>query len=491
MKIKFENFSLFDNSNVYELSPLTFLIGGNNCGKSTFVNGLEIIGNGELQSLNQVRKGKSEIIATYEVLNGLYRKQTFEIGVYDQYFQGRSFVYINAEGKDILKVSPFMGNDEGENIVLYVDRLLAVIEEAGIRITDEEITKFLKKYKVIKKHLKEEKKSVDLEVFQPDKEIEDLERWFFEVGLVELFELEEFGFDFQQRIINLFIELYKPYTFSGWHKQGNSTNRYWDNTRKPTSINVIKNNDISSPKRIYNSEDFIAKQLAYDLEKDHFTSSYEYYDEKFRAKWFNKFFGNEKPLKLEAFRDEFFEIMLNDRYLTEQGSGITKILQYILYFSTLTTDVTEIYDIVNHTLESCKSQIERQNYLVEYREKQAINKKQFIYIEEPEVHLHPNFQILLAEMIFELSLNSRYHFIIETHSEYIIRKMQLLMAANKLIPTKLLSLINFGSGKNHGKVQSIHIDSNGSLTKSFYPGFFELSQDLQYQLMLCNRSNKN
>ena len=94
-------------------------------------------------------------------------------------------------------------------------------------------------------------------------------------------------------------------------------------------------------------------------------------------------------------------------------------------------------------------------------------------------------------MIFELSLNSRYHFIIETHSEYIIRKMQLLMATNKLIPTKLLSLINFGSGKNHGKVQSIHIDSNGSLTKSFYPGFFDLSQDLQYQLMLCNRSNKN
>lgn len=491
MKIKFENFSLFDNSNVYELSPLTFLIGGNNCGKSTFVNGLEIIGNGELQSLNQVRTGKSKIIATYEVINGLYREQTFEIGNYGEFFNAQSFSYINTGGKDILKVSPFMGNDKGENIVIYVDRFLAVIEEAGLRITDKEVTKFLKRHKVIKKYIKKEKKSVDLEVFQPDKEIEDLERWFFEVGLVELFELEEFGFDFQQKIINFFIKLFKPYTFSGLRMQGNSTNRFWDKTRKQVSINIIKNNKISSPKRIYNFEDFIAKQLAYDLEKEHFTSSYEYYDEKFRAKWFDKFFGNEKPLKLEAFRDEVFEIMLNDRYLTEQGSGITKILQYILYFSTLTTDVINHYDQVNHTLESCKSQIERQNYLIEFREKQAINKKQFIYIEEPEVHLHPNFQILLAEMIFELSINSRYHFIIETHSEYIIRKMQLLMATNKLIPAKLLSLINFGSGKNHGKVQSIHIDSNGSLTKSFYPGFFELSQELQYQLMLCNRSNKN
>ena len=491
MKIKFENFSLFDNSNEYELSPLTFLIGGNNAGKSTFVKGLEIIGNGELQSLNQVRKGKSEIIANYEVINGLYRKQTFEIGSYGEFFMGRSFIYMNAEGKDILKVSPFMGTNERKNIVLYVDRLLAVLEEAGIRITDEEVAKFLKRYKVIKKHLNDEKKSVNLEVFQPEKEIENLERWFFEVGLVELFELEEFGFDFQQRIIDLFIELYKPYTFWGRLKQGNSTNRFWDKTRKPFSINLIMNNDISSPKRIYNSEDFIAKQLAYDFEKDHFTSSYEYYDEKFRAKWFNKFFGNEKPLKLEAFRHGVFEIMLNDRYLTEQGSGITKILQYILYFSTLTTDVINHYDEVNHALESCKSQIERQNYLVDFREKQAINKKQFIYIEEPEVHLHPDFQILLAEMIFELSLNSRYHFIIETQSAYVIRKMQLLMATNKLIPAQLLSIINFGSGKNHGKVQSIHIDSKGSLTKSFYPGFFDLSQDLQYQLMLCNRINLN
>jgi hypothetical protein len=471
---------------------LTFLIGGNNCGKSTFVNGLEIIGNGELQSLNQVRKGKSEIIATYEVLNGLYRKQTFEIGGYGELFMSRSFTYINAMGKDILNVSPFRGHDEGENIVLYVDRLLAEIEETGFSIKDEEIAKFLKRYKVIKKHLNEEIKSVDLEVFHPEKEIEDLERWFFEVGLVELFDLEELGFDFQQKIINFFINLYQPYTFLGFSsRHGNSIIRVWDKTRKPVSINVIKNNDISSPKRIYNSEDFIAKQLAYDLEKDHYTSSYEYYDEKFRAKWFNKFFDNEKPLKLEAFRHGVFEIMLNDRYLTEQGSGITKILQYILYFSTLTTDVINHYDEVNHTLESCKTQFERQNYLVEFREEQAINKKQFIYIEEPEVHLHPNFQILLAEMIFELSLNSRYHFIIETHSEYIIRKMQLLMATNKLIPTKLLRIINFGAGKNHGKVQSIHIDSNGSLTKSFYPGFFDLSQDLQYQLMLCNRSNKN
>jgi predicted ATPase len=135
--------------------------------------------------------------------------------------------------------------------------------------------------------------------------------------------------------------------------------------------------------------------------------------------------------------------------------------------------------------------VEREMLLIDHRKRQWPDKKRFVYIEEPEVHLHPNFQILLAEMIFELALNSTYHFIIETHSEYIIRKMQLLEANNKTSTSDLISILNFGSGKNLGKVQTIQIDEFGSLSSSFFPGFFDLNQDLQYQLMLTNRNNQN
>ncbi|TAE07506.1 MAG: hypothetical protein EAY72_14040, partial [Bacteroidetes bacterium] len=47
-----------------------------------------------------------------------------------------------------------------------------------------------------------------------------------------------------------------------------------------------------------------------------------------------------------------------------------------------------------------------------------------IIVEEPEANLHPNFQSLLAEMFVDAVKTFGIQFIIETHSEYLIRKLQ-------------------------------------------------------------------
>lgn len=484
MKIKFKDYALFNNSNIYDLSPLTFLIGGNNCGKTTFVKGLEIIKNGELESIYQVRKGKSEVIASYEVFEGMYRKQTFEIGNDGELMMQRSFVYENKEGKEILSVSYYMGDDSVENVVFHVDRMLLALRDAGLSIKDEMVVQLLCGIKVIKRHIRNRVSQVDFEVFEPDKEIEDLERWFFSIGIAKLLDLNELGVEFENKVKEVMIEIFKPYTFEAFLKDDTELRRAWNKSRKPFSIRFIKNLDLSVAKRIYNYSDFISEQKLPQ-------SSAKFYDETFRANWFKKFFGHENPLSIEPLKGGYFELKLNDRYLTEQGSGITKILQYILLFSQLTANVWDEDRGILIYLDERLEKIEREMLLIDHRKRQKPNKKRFIYIEEPEVNLHPNFQILLAEMIFELALNSTYHFIIETHSEYLIRKMQLLRANNKSTTSDLISILNFGSDKNLGKVQSIKIDEFGGLSPSFYPGFFEMNQDLQFQLLQANRSNQN
>lgn len=484
MKIKFKNFALFDDSNTYELSPLTFLIGGNNCGKSTFIKGLEVIGNGVLSlDVEQFKKDNKEVITFSEVICGLYRKQTFKKDAYGIIFE-RSFSFVNSKDKEILKVSSFNGKKAKENVVFYVERFLELLNENGVKIINDEVNLFLKNYTIIKKHINIKNESLSRDVYEPTKAINNLERWFFEIGILQIFELEYFGENFQNNIISLFIECFQPYTFEAFIKSENNENRFWNNSRKLLTIVKVGNSDLTKAKSIYKEDDFIIKNLDYDL-------IHECHDKEFRSHWLKKFFGNENPLSIEKFK-HVFDVKLNQRLLTEQGSGITKILQYILYFSSLTAEVgNDENNRIITNLDLCKNEIERQEFLVSYRIEQPINRKKIIYIEEPEVNLHPNFQIMLAEMIFELSLNSTCHFVIETHSEYIIRKLQLLYAKNKNTPSDLISILNFGSDNNLGKVKTIHIDRNGSLSESFYPGFFDLSQDLQYQLMLANRSYQN
>lgn len=54
-----------------------------------------------------------------------------------------------------------------------------------------------------------------------------------------------------------------------------------------------------------------------------------------------------------------------------------------------------------------------------------------VLLEEPEIHLHPLAQSVLAEMFVEVSQMRHIQFIVETHSEHLFRRMQTLIAQGK------------------------------------------------------------
>lgn len=114
-----------------------------------------------------------------------------------------------------------------------------------------------------------------------------------------------------------------------------------------------------------------------------------------------------------------------------------------------------------------------------------------IAIEEPEIHLHPRFQSMLADMFFEAYNTYGIQFIIETHSEYIIRKFQLLVAGidkeekldNEDISVLYVYSPNEAERTGEPQIKTIGICSDGYLNDSFGSGFFDESTSLSKQLM--------
>jgi predicted ATPase len=125
-----------------------------------------------------------------------------------------------------------------------------------------------------------------------------------------------------------------------------------------------------------------------------------------------------------------------------------------------------------------------------------------LVIEEPEANLHPALQSKLADMFADALTRFDLQIIVETHSEYLIRKLQYLSAKHVLqtadnlsLNPKDISIYYFNSDEYvtdvEPKVKCIHIDEFGGLSDTFGKGFFDEATNLKFQLMKLNKSQSN
>ncbi len=116
-----------------------------------------------------------------------------------------------------------------------------------------------------------------------------------------------------------------------------------------------------------------------------------------------------------------------------------------------------------------------------------------IAIEEPEIHLHPKYQSLLADMFVDAYKTFGQHFIIETHSEYLIRRLQLLVAGVDVDEKQKLDKNDVSIAyiytkeeaekENQPIVKNIAICEDGYLDDTFGSGFFDEATNLSRKLM--------
>lgn len=161
------------------------------------------------------------------------------------------------------------------------------------------------------------------------------------------------------------------------------------------------------------------------------------------------------------------------RLLADEGYGITQLASLFI----------QIENIISENTRDCYKKNPTDNVI--YVEDGSHYQPSYIIIEEPENHLHPKYQSLLADMFVEAYRNYNIHFIIETHSEYLIRKLQYLVSekVNGLVSSDVS--LNYVEKDENGisTNRQIKIREDGSLSEPFGSGFFDESKKWVMKMM--------
>ena len=97
---------------------------------------------------------------------------------------------------------------------------------------------------------------------------------------------------------------------------------------------------------------------------------------------------------------------------------------------------------------------------------------QIITIEQPEVHIHPRLQADLGDLIAAAISRPRNHrFIIETHSEHLVLRMQRLVREQKIRPEDV-SIIYVSRSKQGSSAERLRLDDDGDFVDEWPGGFF-------------------
>ncbi len=101
-----------------------------------------------------------------------------------------------------------------------------------------------------------------------------------------------------------------------------------------------------------------------------------------------------------------------------------------------------------------------------------VSEEQIISIEQPEVHVHPRLQADLGDLLAEaIKKPRRSQFIVETHSEHLILRLQRLVYKNRIKPEDV-SVIYVSRGPEGAEAQRLHLDEEGDFIDEWPNGFF-------------------
>ena len=532
-KIGFENFRRFADFPEMELAPITILVGENNAGKSTFVKGLLAFSDflnsrSSLELLRKMREisFKSEYIRSKanefdnkKFTELLKSKLKEEIKKIPFYFNSTYLAHIGTfkralYNKSTNSVISFKGKFDDINITVSV---------TGNKNDEESVTGYLKEVSFYIKKLRisiycdfiNDKTTFTLHKTNREK-ISNPPVIIIDKDYVIENKISNIISPFSQNVISMIIESWDRYfsyifkdekrkeRFEGETSLGRTGISRYDSSkvdeetlkmfRKWYSLGGRHVHD--SPLRFfsyYYPQNFIidyeyiyahaVSQTVIYSAKDsndylsrtvHEFSQYQHVNKKrdFIIKWMKEF-GIGKNFSIKSVGGEAHVVYIINQddekvNLADKGMGSIQLMVLLFRLAITLPDNPQRTRIIRVGLMEVEMDPKR------------------IIIEEPEQNLHPKLQSKLTELFYEMNVVYGYNFLIETHSEYLVRRSQVIVAnENKKADAKNEEWENpfrvyyFPSS---GTRYDMEYAKDGYFEKPFGKGFFNVASELSLDL---------
>ena len=192
----------------------------------------------------------------------------------------------------------------------------------------------------------------------------------------------------------------------------------------------------------------------------------------FLRKWMEEFCIGKNYI-IESFGGEGYTVKIDTENgwvnLADLGMGSNQLM--VLLFSLATI----MYEHGHHGSNGGKSYISK-----------------FIIIEEPEQNLHPRLQSKLADLFAAVAEDESYNFLVETHSEYLIRRTQVLVAEMNLTKEELEKQNPFKVYyfPHNGSAYDMKYLPSGRFDNKFGEGFFDESAKWHMEILKKEKTRK-
>lgn len=510
-KICFKNFRKFDLLDNFEIKNINFLVGKNNSGKSTLTKGLILyLENIQSLALSDCFIGNDKICQPLFKFNS-NKIYDYHIGTFGRAKNNKSkedFIIfglhidnlyvettVSRRSKNIKKESGSV-KDHYNSTEAPISKIVFSEKNFDVRITlDFEKQKFKIEYGILSIFDEGTKEKLDIVVnpfSNDDSEIMNVVSvrnkvlsYPFNIELPLEYEILSKTYDYlsEGKLYPSLISYFNKVSSDKYNSRPEEIDYFVncvDRIQSEFNQSYIKERIIYIPSHaitrsvVYNTSDkndFMASAIAEYLNANIKPRSPEY---KFITDWMDeKHFNIGEDFKIEHFGGESFRLEIFDNKKTtlvpllDKGVGSNQLMIMLLQFASI---------------------------IKQYKN---VEKKPIVIIEEPEQNLHPQFQSMLAKLFLNVvnmtGTQSSIPFIVETHSEYTIRKTQVLIKdlakdvnlqnEDELEENSPFTVYYFDKDNANEPFYKMIYQKNGLFANEFGEGFIDESTTLLYEVL--------